>query len=350
MLLSIGTRVRFIHTGDEGVVRKLLEDDMFLVYLESIQMEIPIFINDLARVEELDEKVSVNVKIISEKKIEESHLPDPVDSEIEEISSNKTGIQLAFDPVLKKSGLPEKYDIYLLNDTGFDAMYSIDFYLNEEKEETWSGTIPGMSFLKLDELFYDELNDFPVFETTCWKISTEGKGKSINKTLKLKPKTFFKKVKAVPFLNKKVHWYLLFEKLDNQVVKQELDTENLADYTKNNARPRQNNYPNRQKYRYTSPTEYAEFVPVIDLHIQNLTHNHGKLSNAQIMQLQLQKFEEFIAKAVRLGVPQVFVIHGLGKGRLRDEIAKRLRANEYVEDFKNEHHPKYGWGATEVIL
>lgn len=350
MLLGIGTRVRFIHTGDKGVVRKLLEDDMVLVYLESIQMEIPVFENDLERVGELNENSSVKAKIVPGKQEKTEILPEPPTPELDYIILKSMGIQLAFDPVLKKSGLPEKYDIYLLNDTEFDTLYSIDFFLDEMEEENWSGTISAMSYVKLDELFYDELNDFPVFEVTCWKISTEGKGAAHSKILKLKPKTFFKNVKTVPFLNKKVHWYLLFENLDNQPIKKELDTENLADYTRNNAQPRKIHYPNRQKYRYTSPTEYAEFVPEIDLHIQNLTNNHGKMSNAQIMQLQLQKFEEFIAKAIRLGVPQVFVIHGLGKGRLRDEIAKRLRANSYVDDFKNEHHPKYGWGATEVIF
>lgn len=350
MLLGVGTRVRFIHTGDEGIVRKLLEDDMVLVYLESIQMEIPVFENDLERVGDLNENSSVKAKIVPGKQEKKEVSPPPPIPDLQYQVLKSQGIQLAFDPILKKDGLPEKYEIHILNDTQFDTIYSIDFYLNEEKEETWSGTVASMSYVKLDELFYDELNDFPIFEVECWKVSTEGKGEGHFKALKIKPKIFFKNVKTVPFLNKKVHWYLLFENLDNQIVKKEVDAQDLLDYTKINAGSKPPSYPNRQKYRYTSPTEYAEFIPEIDLHIQNLSSNYGKMTNAQIMQLQLQKFEEFMTKAVRLGVPRVFVIHGLGKGRLRDEIAKRLKQNSYVEEFKNEHHPKYGWGATEVIL
>jgi hypothetical protein len=327
-----------------------LEDDMVLVFLESIQMEIPVFEMDLERVGDLNENSSMKAKLVPGKQEKKEILPPLIVPDLQYEVLRSLGIQLAFDPVLKKNGLPEKYEIYILNDTKFDTIYNIVFYLNEEKEETWSGTIAAMSHVKLDELFYDELNDFPILEAECWKVSTEGKGERQFKTLKIKPKIFFKNVRTVPFLNKKVHWYLLFENFDSQPVRKEIDLEDLLNYTKNNARPSPRKYVNRQKYNYTSPTEYAEFIPVIDLHVQNLSSNYGKMTNAQIMQLQLQKFEEFIAKAVRLGVPQVFVIHGLGKGRLRDEIAIRLKQNSCVEKFKNEHHPKYGWGATEVIL
>lgn len=337
MFFKVDSRVRFIHTGDEGIVRKLLEDSMILVYLESIQMEIPVFYKDLELVE-VKEKVAIT----------EEESKDFIEESLETRMSSRLGIQLAFDPVLKKDGSPEKYDIYLINDTSFDVLYTIDFYLNDEKEETWSGTIAENWQIKLDELFYDELNDFPIFEVTCSKVSTEGQENELFKVLKIKPKIFFKNVKNVPSLDKKVHWFSLFENLEKTVIKKEVSTENLLDYAKNNSRPIQKYQVNRRKYNYTSPIEYAAFKAEIDLHIHNLASNFGKMTPAQIMQLQLQKFEEFIAKAVRLGVPQVFVIHGLGKGRLKEEIHKRLKSNSYVVNFKNEHHPKYGWGATEV--
>jgi dsDNA-specific endonuclease/ATPase MutS2 len=44
------------------------------------------------------------------------------------------------------------------------------------------------------------------------------------------------------------------------------------------------------------------------------------------------------------------VIHGLGKGKLKNEIATRLINHPEVKTFKNEYHPKYGFGATEIIF
>jgi len=61
-------------------------------------------------------------------------------------------------------------------------------------------------------------------------------------------------------------------------------------------------------------------------------------------------FDRFIDKAIRLGVPRVYVIHGIGKGKLKNMIASRLIQIPEVQTFKNEYHPRYGWGATEVIF
>jgi len=35
---------------------------------------------------------------------------------------------------------------------------------------------------------------------------------------------------------------------------------------------------------------------------------------------------------------------------LRDIVSSRLIRNETVKTFKNDHHPKYGFGATEIFF
>ncbi|RQH21817.1 hypothetical protein D5R40_31195 [Okeania hirsuta] len=47
---------------------------------------------------------------------------------------------------------------------------------------------------------------------------------------------------------------------------------------------------------------------------------------------------------------RVFVIHGVGEGKLRNAIATRLIKYPEVVSFKNEFHPRYGFGATEIIF
>jgi dsDNA-specific endonuclease/ATPase MutS2 len=44
------------------------------------------------------------------------------------------------------------------------------------------------------------------------------------------------------------------------------------------------------------------------------------------------------------------VIHGVGSGRLRDEIHDLLRLKREVKSFVNQYHPSYGYGATEIYL
>ncbi|MCG7859693.1 hypothetical protein MD537_22130, partial [Flavihumibacter sediminis] len=48
--------------------------------------------------------------------------------------------------------------------------------------------------------------------------------------------------------------------------------------------------------------------------------------------------------------PMLTVIHGLGSGRLRDEIHSLLRLRKPVKYFVNQYHPNYGYGATEIYF
>jgi DNA-nicking Smr family endonuclease len=170
------------------------------------------------------------------------------------------------------------------------------------------------------------------------------------KTMKIKPKQFFKKIRTAPILNKKVHHYRIFEHLnDEDTAEQNEKNEDLKTYTKRNARPSSHFESNFRKVTY-DVSELSEFVNEIDLHIEKIHNNPKKLDNSQILRIQLDYFENYIEKATRLGVDRVFVIHGVGEGKLKNAIATRLIQMPNVKSFKNEYHPRYGYGATEVIF
>ena len=44
----------------------------------------------------------------------------------------------------------------------------------------------------------------------------------------------------------------------------------------------------------------------------------------------------------------MIVIHGLGKGKLRDEVHTILKQTPEVSRYKNEWSGRYGFGATEI--
>jgi dsDNA-specific endonuclease/ATPase MutS2 len=47
---------------------------------------------------------------------------------------------------------------------------------------------------------------------------------------------------------------------------------------------------------------------------------------------------------------QLIVIHGIGTGKLRDEIHDLLRLKKEVKSFVNQFHPSFGYGATEIYF
>jgi hypothetical protein len=165
--------------------------------------------------------------------------------------------------------------------------------------------------------------------------------------LKIKAKSFFNTQRTAPFLNRPAHLYRLFEKPDNL---SESKAEDLSEYTKRHSKPSWQLTPSHANFDAFDTAALAAFEPEIDLHIEKLAENWRKMSNAEILRLQLAAFDNYLSNAIRLGAPQVFIIHGVGQGRLRDEIATRLMQNPDVQTFKNEYHHKYGWGATEVLF
>ena len=86
----------------------------------------------------------------------------------------------------------------------------------------------------------------------------------------------------------------------------------------------------------------------VDLHINALIDSVTGLSNADILEFQLNKFHEVLRQNQYEKGKKIVFIHGVGEGVLKTEL-------EYL--FKNYHvtwyeasFQKYGLGATEVYV
>ena len=237
--------------------------------------------------------------------------------------------------------------MYLINDTRFDVLFTFSVRSDESHFPTTNGKLAAMSFHLLGSFLYDQLNQHSVVCIDCWKVTTQGTGPMIRKDLKIKPKQFFKKQTTAPLLNKRVTLYQLIENFQQ---KERPSEEDLKSYTKRKAPQVSFRKLHHRPLNQHDIQEMADFVPELDLHVEMLEGYNTKMSNAEKLRLQLHHFDQFLTKAIRLGISPVFVIHGVGKGKLKDHIASRLIQNPDVISFKNEYHPKYGFGATEIVL
>jgi len=68
------------------------------------------------------------------------------------------------------------------------------------------------------------------------------------------------------------------------------------------------------------------------------------------LDLQLKTFEKYYELALLHRQPQLIIIHGIGSGKLRDEIHDILRYKKNVKSFVNQFHPSFGYGATEIYF
>ena len=87
----------------------------------------------------------------------------------------------------------------------------------------------------------------------------------------------------------------------------------------------------------------------VDLHIEELMDSFMRLSNGEIIQIQLEHFERKLAWGYRKRLKKMVFIHGIGQGVLKNELRVRLSSYDYL-DFHDASYREYGHGATEVVF
>ena len=341
-----GVKVSFIHSNDTGVILNILDSDLVLIKLDADQLEIPAFIEDIEPFNSSSSKKSEPIKSALKKEEVKQFEPQKLTYTI----LHSHGIQIAFVPILdKKNEATDKLQAYLINDTPYDYSFEIRLHLKLFKAWQYDGKLDSMSFYKLPVFEIDYLNESPELTTIFNRISTEGPGPEIEKKMKLKAKTFFNHKQTAPIINQPAHLFVLLEKSAGFENSSKSDHATLKEYTLENAKPLSIKKEHHQNATHAVRAK-SEFSIELDLHVESLTTENNKISNSQILQLQMKQFEAYIEEAVRQGVDRVFIIHGIGKGHLRNLITASLIRNTRVLTFKNEFHPRYGHGATEVIF
>ncbi|MDA8729181.1 DNA mismatch repair protein MutS [Flavicella sp.] len=86
----------------------------------------------------------------------------------------------------------------------------------------------------------------------------------------------------------------------------------------------------------------------VDLHIQHLVKNHQRMSNFDMLNLQLDTAKYKLEFAIRKRIPRLVFIHGVGEGVLRSELGYLLA--KYPVKISEASYQKYGMGATEVYI
>ena len=344
-MFAIGSKVRLRYTGESGVVVQMLDESMWQVRLDSDpDLLIPAFEEDLERYTEAKPMI-----FVPGKKTETPQAPPRREVKSQYIVLKPKGLQLAFEPMQGRDDTVTRYKVWLLNDTLHEFLIELDLYTSSRDVLTADNKIGASTALELGDLLYDDLNDAPEVWLSVRRVTTVGAAEPLERSLKIRPKQFFNNMLTAPVIHVLAYTFVLLDSFEAQP--KSTETEDLKAYTKQNLRVRKSKSEGRSgMYQPFNVEEFAQFVPEIDLHIQSLSKGYARLDKGEILRIQMLHFHQFLDKAIRLGIPSVFVIHGVGEGKLRDAIADSLRRHPDVQRFKNEYHHKYGYGATEVIF
>lgn len=338
-----GTRVRLRFTGETGIVTDRLSDDMVQIRLDNDpDFTIPAFEEDIVADTVLSSTAPAWAAAREKK-------PEPPARRVVKSTYHilkPKGLQLAFEPMPGRDESVSRYKVWLINDTPFDFLMEFDLFTTSRDVIILDEKIASSSAYELGDFLSDDLNDAPEVFISVQRISTEGTSDPVEAGLRIKAKQFFNSFQTASIINVMAYHFAL---LSNFEPRPATPGQDLKSYTLQN-RSKSRSAGNSRPYKAFDPEDFAHFEPEIDLHIQALMNGYARLDKGEILRIQMQHFHRFIDRAVRLGANRVFVIHGVGEGKLKETIADSLRGNPHVKKFKNEYHHKYGYGATEVII
>lgn len=335
MKYQIGDTVLLLHSDEEGKIIDIINEKMVMVDVNGVKF--PVY---------LDQIDFPYFKRFSQKKAVVKKTKQYADEIKKEKHNAKykvgEGLWLALLPVFDKDvfddDIVEKLRLYIVNQTEHIFSFSYQLSLAGEPEFELKNEVLPLSDFYLHDIPFENLNDNPKFwfEFSLAKPD-KNKAEFYETFLKLRAKQVFHKVEEMKLKQEASFSYLLFEAYPDRVKEEKTNLEKLsaAGYKIYEAAKTKTSNPPRT---------------VVDLHIEKLTDLGQKMSNAEKLDLQLKTFEKYYDLALQHHQSMLIIVHGVGNGKLRNEIHALLRHKKEVKSFVNQFHPSFGYGATEVYF
>jgi hypothetical protein len=336
MKFQIGDKVLVLHSNEEGEVIDIINEQMVMIEVRGVKFPAYIDQLDFPYFKRFSEK-----KLFPKKK-EKKYVED-LKKEKAPVHKIVDGVWLSFLPIMDVDefgdDIVEELKVHLINRTyrSYKFFYKLQFFGKSEFE--LKNEIQPFADFYLHDVPFADMSDSPAFS---FEFSLQqpdpGKSEFFEASIKLKPKQLFDRIEEIKQKGEATFTYRLFEEYPNRPIEEKLELGSLA----------------AKGIKIYNAKEIRKHLPparsVVDLHIEKLNNEWQQLTNAEILDIQLKEFEKWYELALAHHQPQLIVIHGVGSGKLRDEIHDILRIKKEVKSFINQYHPSFGYGATEIYF
>jgi len=339
MKYQVGDDIIVLHSNEEGKVIEIVNDKMVMIEIRGVkfpaymdQIDFPYFYRFTKK------------KVVEEKKPVKKFVDDiPKEKPTPNKIKVEEGVWLSFLP---KFGLDdfndevvELFKVYLVNKTERAYKFVYQQQVLGQTEFELKNEVLAFQDFYLHDVPFESMNDNPTFAFEfSLPVPEKKKAEYFEANVKLRAKQVFKRVEEMKETNKPVIAYELFKTYPERIAEDKLDLSSLSS----------KGYNVYDASKAKKPMEAARSV--VDLHIEKLMNDFMHLSNFEILSLQLKEFEKWYELAVAHYLPSFVVIHGVGSGRLRDEIHDLLKSRKEVKTFINQYDPRFGYGATEIFF
>ncbi len=335
MKYEVGDNILVLQTDEEGKVVEIMNEKMVMIEVRGVrfpaymdQIDFPYF------------KMFTQKKVPEKKKI----FVDDIKREKKTVKKKTgDGVFLNFLPVFDKDvfddDVVEKLKIYLVNqdEEGYDFKY--DLLFEGQSSFSLKNNIGALSEFYLHDVSFEDMGEGPKFEFEFSLTQPDKKKAPFHEVfLKLRGRQLFKKIEEAQLKNEASFAYELFSFYPEKKEEPAIDLSRLGN----------------AGFRMYDAGKIKDNLPpartVVDLHIEKLTDHWQQLNSTEMLAMQMSNFEKYYELALAHHQKTLVIIHGIGEGRLRNEIHDHLKLKKEVSSFVNQFHPQYGYGATEIFF
>jgi len=348
MTLKIGDRVRFLNDVGGGIVTAYLDNKMVEVKTDD-GFELPVLATELLRdvstgygAENNDEDTAPTQQKSAQKSGAEEIVTRTED--YRHVKFNGDAF-LAIVPENEKMLHVSDLKLYLINDSNYSIYYTVSQTEGSVYELLKTGLLEADSKIPLKQYAQSSLSKVKALRLQAFYIKSglfdpqpaldvtnSLEGFSFYKTAEFSDTPYFE-AKALVFKKEKIDMAEAIKNLSqNDILKVTQSKESKAETA-----------PKQKK-------EITNGIEEVDLHIEQIVDNHSNLSNGEIVDIQLSRFETALNTAINSNTKRIVFIHGVGNGKLKLELRKKLERKYPKIRYQDASFREYGYGATMITL
>lgn len=361
MKYNVGDRVKFLTETGGGIIRKVVGPNLVNVETED-GFEVPTLTRDIIIVSsntpaeklfaEGYENSDKEVVKPSSPQLKEEYPSFEDDTLISTLivypsdrNSDKYQMNIAFVPEQQNMPVAGDLNIYMMNYSSNDVLFSLHNQNEDAYNLVCSGKIPAFSKYYITTISREELDSFLTAHVQVLILNHQSRllQAPISADMQIRGSKFYKESSYSDdkILHQKGIIYELFKFKNIPVINQL----SIAEDTESHIAKPKEVFKNDAILKHKTGRDTA----VVDMHIWELVEDYSRLSNAEMLGIQLGYFDKCLQSALDHNFKKVVFIHGVGTGKLKEEIRLILDEKNNVT-YRPASMAEYGVGATMVEL
>lgn len=322
MKFSVGDLIVVKRSGEEGKVVSIINKEMLEVDIHGVTF--PIYLD------EVDHPYLKWFTAQNKQKKKGASFPEQLPVERPAPSRKVSrGLYLSFLPVYKTIDMEERVDqlkVYFINESEHNVRLKYAVKTSGKTLFHYDSQVHRFSDLYLHYVDWATMNEIPRFE---WELTSLADGATVSGQIKIKAARLFEHINTLQTDNLPSFSYLLINDFPEFQMPE----------------PEQKVVP-----VFRGPVRSVKDIPKyeVDLHIEAILEDCKGLTNSDIIDIQVAELNKYLRLAVNNQQDSMVIIHGLGKGILREAVHNILRQWPEIKSFENTWTPKYGFGATVI--